>query len=74
MLVGYATGVGKCPFFHITQLERGYHLQQICVLVMSKITKKGHVPTPVLVGLEFIEAVGTPQPGWWYYAYPFRKI
>ena len=41
-------GVGiDVPMFHITQLKRGiFHLQQIFVAVMSKIAKKGHLPTP----------------------------
>ena len=40
-------GLANVPMFHITQLLGIFHLQQIFVLVMFKIPKKGHLPTPV---------------------------
>ena len=39
-------GLVNVPMFHISQLLGLFHLQQIFVLVMFKIPKKGHLPTP----------------------------
>ena len=42
------SGVGKCPiYFHITQLKRGYNLQQIFEGDVKQIPEKGHQSQPL---------------------------
>ena len=43
----YQQGLINVPMFHITQLLGIFHLKQMIVLVMFKILKKGHLPTPI---------------------------
>ena len=37
------------PMFHITQLKRGYNLQQIFEGDVKRIPIKGHLPNPVSI-------------------------